>query len=497
MTVTSERENSSAETSTDALRRFKLRILAYIDDKCPVKYTVGGDECTIKVQFLGETKRVKRTAGGRGSRARRRKRRELQKLEQLREQNNELPNGTIENNIQDDYSDDDFSVQVTEGGLDVQTWPLPVQPVIFARPTWCQPGGQVSSQALLQQLLPRRQLDWPGPQAGYTPDGPATNFLHHEPKLGVSSIHDRWTRQEKIIAKSENHNNTEHLLTLMKNQMENMQGEISDLKIEQQQLRKTSEKMQTSIQRFREVKERDLFCWHCRTYAPALHYCTEQNQYVHLDRYNRMITYSSTEAGANPKKPEDIGVGKIINLPKFQIDNRIEIIEIQNKVLKKEEEKRQAEMEAMELSQLMNIVFGNNANLLLTEELNRHLNQFMNLKEFHQSNKWISVNDYLSSHLKTVARYHHNVHPKGMLSAEQWSRFNVLRNNENVWYAYNMPIYKRKEEEEESKMIEEAAKELMLKRKEEQKQQMEMIRQSQHESFEENIRQRMRMNTLY
>ena len=92
MTVTSERENSSAETSTDALRRFKLRILAYIDDKCPVKYTVGGDECTIKVQFLGETKRVKRTAGGRGSRARRRKRRELQKLEQLREQNNEQPN---------------------------------------------------------------------------------------------------------------------------------------------------------------------------------------------------------------------------------------------------------------------------------------------------------------------------------------------------------------------------------------------------------------------
>ena len=385
MSINSERENYDAEGSTEALRRFKLRILAFIDDKCPVKYTVSGDECTITVQFLGENKRVKRTAGGRGSRARRRKRRELQKLEQLREQNNELPNGTIENNIQDDYSDDDFSVQVTEGGLDVQTWPLPVQPVIFARPTWCQPGGQVSSQALLQQLLPHgqrdwpgpqtgytggrnsspalsqqllphRQLDWPGPQTGYTPDGPATNFLHHEPKLGVSSIHDRWTRQEKIIAKSENHNNTEHLLTLMKNQMENMQGEISDLKIEQQQLRKTSEKMQTSIQRFREVKERDLFCWHCRTYAPALHYCTEQNQYVHLDRYNRMITYSSTEAGANPKDPEDAGVGKIINLPKFQIDNRIEIIGIRNEEIrasnweydKLEQKQRQEEREAME-----------------------------------------------------------------------------------------------------------------------------------------------------
>ena len=496
MTITSERENYDAETSTEALRRFKLRILAFIDDKCPVKYTVGGDECTIKVQFLGETKRVKRTAGGRGSRARRRKRRELQKLQQLREQNNEQPNESIEYDITDNYSDGDFSVRVRDSGPVVHTWPLPAQPVILARPTWAQYVRNFSP-ALSQQLLPRRQLDWPGPQAGYTPDGPATNFLHHEPKLGVSSIHDRWTRQEKIIAKSENHNNTEHLLTLMKNQMENMQGEISDLKIEQQQLRKTSEKMQTSIQRFREVKERDLFCWHCRTYAPALHYCTEQNQYVHLDRYNRMITYSSTEAGANPKKPEDIGVGKIISLPKFQIDIRNEIIEIRNEVLKKEEEKRQAEMEAMELSQLMNIVFGNTENLVLTEELNRHLNQFMNLKEFHQSNKWISVNDYLSSHLKTVARYHHNVHPKGILSAEQWSRFNVLRNNKNVWYAYNVPIYKRKEEEAESKMQEEATKELMLKRKEEQEQQMEMIRQRQHESFEESIRQRMRMNTLY
>jgi len=356
MTVTSERENSSAETSTDALRRFKLKILAYIDDKCPVNYTVGGDECTIKVQFLGETKRVKRTAGGRGSRARRRKRRELQKLQQLREQNNEQPNGSIEDNFPDNYSDDDFSVRVRESGPVVHTRPLPVQPVILARPTWGQLGVRNSSPALSQQLIQHRQQDWPGPQTGYTPDDLATSFLHPEPRFGVSSIHDRWTKQEAMIAKCENSNNTKHLLTLMKNQMENMKCEISDLKIEQQQLRKTSEKMQTSIQRFREVKERDLFCWHCRTYAPALHYCTEQNQYVHLDRYNRMITYSSTEAGANPKKPEDIGVGKIINLPKFQIDNRIEIIGIRNEEIrasnweydKLEQKQRQEEREAME-----------------------------------------------------------------------------------------------------------------------------------------------------
>jgi hypothetical protein len=91
----------------------------------------------------------------------------------------------------------------------------------------------------------------------------------------------------------------------MMNQMKNMQCEINDLKIEQKQIRKTSEKMQNSIQRFREYKEKDLFCWHCRIYAPAVHYCTVKKQYIHLDRFNRLIIYSSTEEGANPKDPSD------------------------------------------------------------------------------------------------------------------------------------------------------------------------------------------------
>jgi hypothetical protein len=348
MSINSERENYGAERSTEALRRFKLRILAFIDDKCPVKYTVSGDECTITVQFLGENKRVKRTAGGRGSRARRLKRRELQKLQQLQEQDNELPNDTIENNIPDDFSDDDFSVQVTEGGPDVQTWPLPLQPVILARPTWGQPGGQNSSPASFQQLLPHNQPDWARPQT-HAPDGPATSFLHPGTGFGISSIPDRWPRQEKMIAKNENNNNTEHLLTLMMNQMKNMHCEINDLKIEQKQIRKTSEKMQNSIHKFREYKEKDLFCWHCQIYAPAVHYCTVKNQYIHLDRFNRLIIYSSTEEGANPKDPSDIGDGYRMSIPKFQIDNRNEIIEIRNEVLRKEEVKRQEEMEAMEL----------------------------------------------------------------------------------------------------------------------------------------------------
>jgi hypothetical protein len=109
----------------------------------------------------------------------------------------------------------------------------------------------------------------------------------------------------------------------------------------------------------------------------------------------------------------------------------------------------------------MEIIFGESKNLELTGELNKHLSQFINLEEFHKSAEWINVNDYLSCHPNTV-------HPKGILSAEQWSRFNEFRNNEKVQYAYNLWTKKRKEKEAERKMQEHATKELMLKRKEEQ-----------------------------
>ena len=111
------------------------------------------------------------------------------------------------------------------------------------------------------------------------------------------------------------------------NQIKSMQSELSELKNEQKQLNKTSDKMQKSIDKFREYKEKDLFCWHCQIYTPAVHYCTVKKQYIHLDRFNRLIIYSSTEKGANPKDPSDIGDGFRMSIPKFQIDNRDAIIE--------------------------------------------------------------------------------------------------------------------------------------------------------------------------
>ena len=122
-----------------------------------------------------------------------------------------------------------------------------------------------------------------------------------------------------MIAKNEKSNNAEHLLTALMNQMKSMQSELSELKNEQKQINKTSDKMQNSINRFREYKEKDLFCWHCQIYTPAVHYCSVKKQYIHLDRFNRLITYSSTEEGANPKDPSVIADGLTMSIPKFRL----------------------------------------------------------------------------------------------------------------------------------------------------------------------------------
>jgi hypothetical protein len=373
MSSNTERETYGAVRNTpEALRKFRLKLLAIIDEKCPVQYTINGDECTITVQFLEEKKRVKTTAGGRGSRARRRKRREMQKL-QMQELDNEMPNDTNENNMPDDTND--FSVVITENGPDVQTRALPVPTwAVLARPTRCQlgavlaryndaPGGQHSSPALHQQLLPHIQAEWARTQAHRTvpPDGrnssPATSFQYPGTEIGVDSIPKIWPKQEKMIAKNEKSNNNGHLLTLLMDQMKTMQSQLNDLKNEQIQMNKTSDKMQCSIKSFREHKEKDIYCWHCQIYTPAVHHCSVKKQWIHLDRFNRLITYSSTEEGANPKDPNDIGDGITMGIPKFQIDNREAIVRDHNKKVAEMKSQQWLEASEQELSQLMEIIF--------------------------------------------------------------------------------------------------------------------------------------------
>jgi hypothetical protein len=243
MSDNTEGENYDAvrNYAQEALQKFRLKLLSIIDEKCPVQYSIKGDEHT-------------------------------------------------------------------------RALPVPTWATVLARYNDV-PGGQHSSPALHQQLLPHIQAEWARTQDHRTipPDGRnsslATGFQYPGTGLRVSSIPERWPKQEKMIAKNEKMNNAEHLLTLLMNQIKSMQSELSELKNEQKQINKTSDKMQNSIKRFREYKEKDLFCWHCQIYAPAVHYCTVKNQYIHLDRFNRLIIYSSTEEGATPKDPNDIGDG--------------------------------------------------------------------------------------------------------------------------------------------------------------------------------------------
>ena len=83
MSNNAESENFGANTQ-EALRKFRLKLLTIIDEKCPVdtQITFGnGDAITITFLECAHERVRKATAGGRGSRVRRRKRREMQQLQ--------------------------------------------------------------------------------------------------------------------------------------------------------------------------------------------------------------------------------------------------------------------------------------------------------------------------------------------------------------------------------------------------------------------------------
>ena len=106
--------------------------------------------------------------------------------------------------------------------------------------------------------------------------------------------------------------------------------------------------MQNAIKRFREHKEKDVFCFHCRIYTATVHYCTMEKKWIHLDCFNRIIIYSSTEKGANPKNPNDISDGVTISMQKFAIDRR-ETIMIEEKEKEKEKEEKQKRVQHFEV----------------------------------------------------------------------------------------------------------------------------------------------------
>ena len=226
--------------------------------------------------------------------------------------------------------------------------------------------------------------------------------------------------------------------------------------------------MRNALKRICEHKEKEVYCFHCHIYTEAVHYCTMEKQWIHQDRYNRQIIYSSTEVGATPKNPNDVSdILFTMDIPKFAVDNRTSIRDV----------RKETQHSAKVLSYHMEIIFGEHANLEINKEVNQQLN-FKTHEEFKNSKAWFTVNSNLSYN--------------PILSYDQWNVFNELRKNGKVLDRYNV-LAKEKQKEAEKKRQEERQQEEICKRqeqrqREEQRKQIMQIRQRQNDAFEESVR---------
>ena len=237
----------------------------------------------------------------------------------------------------------------------------------------------------------------------------------HQPRF--NNIPAGWPRTQTDGARRESTNNQEHLVKLLMDKVNIIDSELTSLKNEQKQMIKTTDQLQKREKNF---KEKNIYCWHCRLYTGAVHFCTKNREWIHLDRFNRIILYAATEKGAIPTHPNDIVDGDgVIRMKFFEIDRRETIL---NKEKEEEAERKQQEQKTQGLSQLMGIIFGESANLKICNELNEHLDKFQHLDNFHNSNAWSDVKKFLDYHSTTG--HPHADYPKGTLTSEQIRNFN-------------------------------------------------------------------------
>ena len=102
------------------------------------------------------------------------------------------------------------------------------------------------------------------------------------------------------------------MLELLMDKMKNLDSELNSLKDEHRNMIKTTDQLQCSVKRIREVKEKNVYCWHCRLYTGAVHFCLNESKWIHLDRFNRIITYAATENGATPTHFNDRSPGALV-----------------------------------------------------------------------------------------------------------------------------------------------------------------------------------------
>jgi hypothetical protein len=242
---------SGVSNTQEAIRKTRLKILRILDETCPLQtnLTFGhGGEATIIITFLdrAQERMRKPSKGGRGSQLRRRKRRQLQQMQQQESAQQQLqPDHEIYRQPQtlDETDTDQFSVIDTAD--EPETHPVPTLSGYNVAP-----AGQNSS--------------------------PTASFPHSRPELGqlhqpqIHNIQVGWPRQVTIAARKESTNNQEHLLKLLTDKMQHMNSELNYLKDEHKQMVKTTNQIQCSMKRIREVKEKNVFLLELRAlYRPS------------------------------------------------------------------------------------------------------------------------------------------------------------------------------------------------------------------------------------
>ena len=85
-------------------------------------------------------------------------------------------------------------------------------------------------------------------------------------------------------------------------------------------------KVKTDLKKFRENKEKLIFCFFCSCYAPQIYWCKHQNLWVNSDRYNRITITVKTEEAAYPRINCTTD-HSIRPMEKFAIDERTAALE--------------------------------------------------------------------------------------------------------------------------------------------------------------------------
>lgn len=440
-------------------------------------FAIKSTKLILELDIVPEMKNHRTTAGGRGARRRRKKRRKM--LQSNYEQNNDQDFAvTIREGIDEPVLYQSDNMQGGHNPSPAQARPVPsrVYSPAQARPV----PNRVHSfpnKHMLREIQMRRSGSFPEECDRYQTEVEEPNLRHSKEIVTFEHLNN--------IGQVKHSGNEKHLMTLMLSQMKNMKEQIINLKSEQIKTMKRQEQMQNALGKIKEHKEKLLYCFHCNMYSGEVHFCTEEQQWIHLDRFNRITIYSDTIEGATPRQENDLLVGNfkpcVIRMDKFTIDERETIVREKKKKKAEMEEQQEIKKDAQRLTQIMNKIFGESSNLEITKDLHKDLNLSLYKTEDEGTRKkWKKSHDLPNT-------------PRKILSSEQeFEEFCWLcTKNKKILDKHNEMARERQEETKREKQKQRERERQEEEQHEEickQQEQIRQIRRRQNYAFEENFR---------